>query len=288
MTWTEAVKQFLGNPDLAASTVKQYRISLDAFHTWYCQTYDEDPDPALLTREEVHDWRGYLSGVQKQSASTVNRHLSAVRGLARFCGNRVEVHNVRRVQRPVETLTGREQGRLLKAAGERHEHDHWMDLRNVAMIGMMVGAGLRVSEVCGLDVGDVAINARSGQATVRRGKGLKERRVPLKRDLREALAAYLEKRPRTAKGETALFLSNSGRRLAARDVQRLIRATARRAGIGRDVTPHTLRHTFATRFLRKGGDLATLQDILGHANIATTSRYLHPDEARVQEMVEEL
>ncbi len=73
-----------------------------------------------------------------------------------------------------------------------------------------------------------------------------------------------------------------------RDVQRLVAKFARLAGITRKVTPHTLRHTFATRFLRRGSDLATLQLLLGHANLATTTRYLHPDAARVQEMVEEL
>jgi integrase/recombinase XerD len=71
-------------------------------------------------------------------------------------------------------------------------------------------------------------------------------------------------------------------------VQRLVKSAAQRAGIKQDVTPHVLRHTFATRFLRKGGDLATLRDVMGHANLATTSRYLHADATRMQEMVEDL
>jgi integrase/recombinase XerD len=103
---------------------------------------------------------------------------------------------------------------------------------------------------------------------------------------RKALTDYLGTRP---EAETpALFLSKSWRRLGKRPVQRMMKSAARRAGVQQDVTPHILRHTFATRFLRKGGDLATLRDILGHANLATTSRYLHADATRMQDMVEDL
>ncbi len=132
---------------------------------------------------------------------------------------------------------------------------------------------------------DVEMNSRSGWVLVRKGKGVKERRVPLSAEARQALRAYLEVRPQRP---GPLFFSRTYQPLRERDVQRVLAEAARRAGIGRRVTPHTLRHTFATRFLRSGGDLATLQAILGHANLSTTARYLHPDTTRMQEMVEEL
>jgi site-specific recombinase XerD len=136
-------------------------------------------------------------------------------------------------------------------------------------------------------VEDVELNERSGWVLVRRGKGLKERHVPLSKEARKALGAYLEKRPWWTE-EAALFVTRTGQRMDVRAVQRMVEAATQRAGIAKRVTPHVLRHTFATRFLRRGGDLATLQAILGHANLATTARYLHPDAARVQEMVESL
>lgn len=283
MDWTESTETYLRT--LNPSTANRYRAALSDFVAWYAQTYGGKPDPALLTGEEAREWRGHLSAVRNLKAATVNVRLSALKGLARFCGRQLQVKGVRQVQAPIEPLTGRELGRLL-AAIEGDEDGRWLDKRNVALIAVMARAGLRVGEVVALDLNDVELNARSGWALIRRGKGLKERRVPLALEARKALVAYLEVRPEWA--ETALFVSKTGQRMQKRDVERMVTNAARRAGLSRRVTPHTLRHTFATRFLRKGGDLATLQSLLGHASLATTARYLHPDAARVQEMVEGL
>jgi site-specific recombinase XerD len=116
------------------------------------------------------------------------------------------------------------------------------------------------------------------------GKGNKTRRVPLNGDVRQALQAYLAARP--AFSTPVLFVSRTGSPLSARDVQRLVAELARRAGIPGRVTPHVLRHTFATRALEKGADVAAVAALLGHESIATTSRYLHPSEARLAEAVE--
>ncbi len=284
MTWTEAVNAYLSTHREA--TARRYRSVLEEFAAWYRQSYGEEPEPALLTDEEAREWRAYLTGVKKHSASTVNVKLAAIKGLARSCGVRLEVKGVRKVERPIETLSGRELGRLMRVVENHRWGPGWLRLRNAAMVALMARAGLRVGELVALDHGDVELNKRSGWVTIREGKGLKERHVPLSLQARKALAAYLKERPET---ETpALFLSKGWQRLDERPVQRMVKSAAQRAGIEQDVTPHILRHFFATRFLRKGGDLVTLRDILGHANLTTTSRYLHSDAARMQEMIEEL
>jgi site-specific recombinase XerD len=279
MSWTETVTAFLAR--YPASTRRQYRLALDDFATWYRQSYGEAPIANLLTEEELREWRAHLTGVRQLQAATVNQRLSAVKSLARANGRDLTVRGVRRVPQPVEPLNGRELGRLFAAA----EGKRWLDARNVALLSVMGRAGLRVSEVCALQIGDVELNPRSGSALVRQGKGLKERSVPLSLQARKDLAAYLEVRPTAPAAQ--LFLSKSQRALSVRAVQRMVKRVARLALIdGKDVTPHVLRHTFATRFLRKGGDLATLQSLLGHANLSTTARYLHPNAAQVQAMVE--
>ncbi len=283
MNWTETIEAFIDT--CTAATGEQYRRALDDFAEWYRGSYGELPDPTMLTDEEVREWRGYLSSVRQYAASTVNVRLAAVKGATGYVGNEISTRGVRQVDKPVETLSGRDLGRLVRAVENNRWGPAWMTLRNVALVNLMARAGLRVSEVVGLDIGDVALNDRSGWATIRQGKGLKEREVPLSLQARRALSDYLEARPES--NTLALFLSKSLARLSERAIQEMVKGAALRAGI-EDATPHTLRHTFATRFLRRGGDLATLRDILGHANLATTSRYVHSDAAQMQEMVEGL
>lgn len=157
---------------------------------------------------------------------------------------------------------------------------HCGDKRDVVLINVMARAGLRVSEALALKVGDVELRPRSGTLLVRTGKGLKERKLALSSEARDTLKAYLLVRPKVT--ADLLFLSRTHRALDPRDVQRLVSEAARQAGIKFMVTPHTLRHSFATRFLAKNqGNITTLATLLGHANISTTTRYLHPNVQRV-------
>lgn len=291
MDWQTQTEAFLRT--LTAGTRRQYALALQDFAEWYKQTYAAEPEPTLLTVEELREWQSHLTKARELKAATVNQRLSAVKALARRCGRTLDIKGVRRVEQPIEPLNGRELGRLLAAAENQRSTEEspdagsdWLARRDVAMLSLMARAGLRVSELVALTMDDLTLNERAGSALVRQGKGAKERAVALALQARKDLQAYLAVRPGWT--TTRLFFSRTGKPLATRDVERLVEKFARLAGITRKVTPHMLRHTFATRFLRQGGDLATLQQLLGHTNLVTTARYLHPDAARVQEMVERL
>jgi integrase/recombinase XerC len=277
--WESAVQSFLTALS-SPRTQDRYQAALSEFAAWYRQTFRDDPDPALLTDLEVRDYVAYLQAVRKLSPSSIHLRLSALRGLLKSLGRTLRVRGPRMQKPPVRALSARELGRLFAAA----EGEDWIDKRNTAILALMAKAGLRVGEVVALELADIELNARSGWATVRMGKGNKTRRVPLNSDTRQALQAYLAVRPDVP--AKALFVSRTGTPLSVRDVQRLVADLARRARIDGKVTPHMLRHTFATRLIERGADVAAVAALLGHESIATTSRYLHPSEARLAEAVE--
>ena len=155
-------------------------------------------------------------------------------------------------------------------------------LRDRAALELLYGAGLRVSELVGLDLEDVR------QDCVRvRGKGNKERVVPLVRTVRAAIDAYLELRGELQPKGSALFLNRRGGRLTARSVARRLETAALIAGARRHVHPHALRHSFATHLLDMGADLRGIQELLGHASLSTTQRYTHVSAERMLQIYED-
>jgi len=255
-------------------TVERYRAALDEFSHWCIQTNGAEPDWSLLTAVEVRDYLAYLQTVKRLSPSSINLRLAAIRSFLRHLGRTLKVRGPKQVTPPVKALSARELGRLLAAAeGSR---------RDTALLNLLARAGLRVGEVVRLRLEDVELNGRSGWLLIHNGKGNKNRQVPLNSDARYALKAWLSERPQSA--TVQVFLSHTGQALAERDVQRMVADYARIAGV--EATPHTLRHTFATRAMEKGVDMPTLAAVLGHSRLETTSRYLHPTAERVQEAVE--
>jgi integrase/recombinase XerC len=155
-------------------------------------------------------------------------------------------------------------------------------LRDRAILEMLYGAGLRVSELTGLDVGDL-----SPDFVRVRGKGSKERIVPLVAKARIALEAYLARRADLRPEDDALFLNRRGGRLTSRSVARHLDKYARIAATRRHVHPHALRHSFATHLLDMGADLRGIQELLGHASLSTTQRYTHVSSEHLLQIYED-
>ena len=177
-----------------------------------------------------------------------------------------------------QTLSVPEVERLLRSV-----RAEGLGLRDLAMLELLYGAGLRVSELTSLDL--VSCNFDAGFIRCI-GKGNKERIVPLGRPASEAIQRYLKiERPKlTARRPdvSALFVNRYGRRLTRVRVWQLLRRYAQAGAIDKRISPHTLRHSFATHLLERGADLRTVQELLGHANISTTQRYTHVDRARLK------
>ena len=252
-------------------------------HTLRCYTADLTEFSRFLAASSIAGWdaadtrvvRAYLAWLHKRklAKATIARKLAAVRSCFRFLGRRgaMEANPARQVRGP---RLGRRLPSFLpvdETAVLLHpEADPSVaGARDRALLELLYASGLRVAEGCGLDVDDLD----EGRRTVRvLGKGGKERVVPVGESALEALAAYLALRGRR---RGPLFLNARGGRLTTRSALRIVRARARRAGIVQRVTPHTLRHSFATHMLGAGADLRLIQELLGHSRLSTTQRYTH-------------
>ncbi len=257
-------------------TVRNYDQYLERFLGW-----SKAEKPSDITSEAVRGFRIYLNrysdgkgrGIKK---ITQDYYVIAIRGFLRFLAKRdIETLSSEKVElgkskdRQVEFLELEEVERLIKAArGEKLEN-----LRDTAILELLFSTGLRVSELTSLDIGSV--NLRTGEFSVR-GKGDKIRLVFLSAAAKIALNEYIMRRKDLS---PALFVriqeSGDPSRLTARSVERIVQKYASRAGIVKKITPHTLRHSFATDLLRNGADLRSVQEMLGHSNITTTQVYTH-------------
>jgi integrase/recombinase XerC len=279
---TDPLEAFLRHQSVekgaSAHTLRSYRSDLVSFRSFVLATVGgpsaSGGGTALAAADArlVRAWLAALHGRGLQ-ATSIARRLAAVRSWYRFLVRRgVVVANPARDVRsprlprklasflPIDEAHVMLDGRHL--GGRAPERDR-------AILELLYASGLRVSELVGLDVDDVDRAERTVRVL---GKGNKERVVPFGRQAGRALAAYLERRG-AARG--ALFLNARGSRLSARAVGTIVRRSARAAGLARRVTPHTLRHTFATHLLDAGADLRMIQELLGHSRLSTTQRYTH-------------
>ncbi len=242
-------------------------------------------DPQSVRRPTVTLYLFWLRR-RGRSPATVARRLAALRSFYRFllrerqvsCDPTEDVASPKRGERLPKVLSVEEVSRLLAQPDTSTPEG----LRDRAALELLYGSGLRVSELVGLDVGHVDLEAELVRVV---GKGDRERVVPLGSYAVRALEAYLKLgRPRLSGSSPALFVGRSGRRLSRQWVWALLRKYARAAGIGRRVTPHVLRHSFATHLLEGGADLRSVQELLGHASVSTTQVYTHLSRPHLREV----
>jgi len=245
--------------------------------------------PAATNRQMLHDYARRL-GSAGLATTTVARKLVSLRLFYRFLVSEqmLETNPADDIDLPKQrrklpgVLTQDEVAKLIAAAGSAP--DRFWALRSRAMLEVMYGSGLRVSELLGLGISSVSL--ADGFLRVM-GKRSKERVVPLGQQAVNAVRDYLSAaRPHYAGWKTSptLFLNHRGARLSRMGFLKILRACVGLAGISRRVTPHTLRHSFATHLLEGGADLRAVQEMLGHASIATTQIYTHVDREYLREV----
>ncbi len=293
--FSDYLAEFLDSLELergrSLKTIENYSHYLNRFYE-----YAGDIQVGKITDKTIAGWRKWLNRLTTDdgrtvSLTTINYHLIAMRSFLKYLARRnieslpperIELASTKRPQ--VAFLEAEEVARLVEAASD----DTLAGQRDRAIILMLFSSGLRVSELVGLNRED--INTSRGEFTIR-GKGQKDRPVFLSEAAASAINRYLALR--TDKADP-LFIHVAGAkagdrdaeagRLTTRSVQRIIEKARIKAGITKHVTPHTLRHSFATDLLSHGADLRSVQEMLGHANVATTQVYTHLTSPKLREV----
>lgn len=263
----------------AKSTLETYEDDLKEF-----MDYERDTEVENLTKDDIPDFIAYLSKKGLKTSSLIRKG-TTIRNYFRYLNQsgmiRVSLHgiNLPKKERPLpKVLTQEEVERLL----DSFDLNNPLEVRDKAMMETLYASGLRVSELCNLRLGDV--NEAEGYLKVRSGKGSKDRYVPIG----DFAIGYIQKYRNEVRSKTPcsnktsfLFLGRRGEKLSRQYFFRQVRKYAQRAGIEQEISPHTLRHSFATHLLENGANLRDVQMMLGHADIATTQIYTHVSTRRI-------
>ena len=258
-------------------TILNYKLDLEGFSKFLSATEIEKVDYLTL--------RKYLAALKEKNlgSRSVNRHLSSLRSFFKFLTREgllktnpmLSVSSPKQDKHLPQFLTEGEVTKLIESAFPKNLLDE-RGLRDRAILETFYSTGIRISELVGLDNQD--IDVIGGIAKVM-GKGKKERLVPIGEQAISTIRDYLEKRKKQA---AALFLNKNGKRITTRGVRNIVGKYLRLAGIRHGISPHTLRHSFATHLLNRGADLRSIQELLGHVNLSTTQIYTHLTTERLK------
>ena len=287
MRWLEAA-QVSGRSE---KTIEAYQRDVGGFLGFLTGYKGGDIGLRTLAQINVTDMRAWMAHERGRglSSRSLARALSAVKGFYSWLNMAEKVDNpavasmrgpkmTPRLPRPVEANDARE---MISMVEIQHK-EAWVGARDMAVLLLLYGCGMRISEALGLDRGQAPL------PEVLRiiGKGNKERLLPVLPVARDAVEAYLKACPYDLSVNGPLFIGVQGRRLGARAVQKLMEALRHQLGLPSTATPHALRHSFATHLLEAGGDLRTIQELLGHASLSTTQVYTSLDQTRLMEIYE--
>lgn len=260
-------------------TLLNYKLDLESFKKFIGDTGLEKVDYLTL--------RKYLAVLKEKNLGTrtIGRRLSSLRSFFRFLTregylkvNPILVLSSPKLEKHLPAfMTEEEVTRLIESAFPRNESDE-LGLRNRAILETFYSTGMRISELVGLDLNDIDF---IGGIVKVMGKGKKERIVPIGETATSTIRKYLDRRKKQA---DALFLNKNGGRISARGVRAAVAKYIRLVGVKQGVSPHTLRHSFATHLLNRGADLRTVQELLGHANLSTTQIYTHLTTDKLKSM----
>ena len=272
LAWLETERRY------GANTLAAYAGDLDDY-----RIFTGGGDTAAPDRRAFRGWLADMTD-RGLARSTIARRVSALRSFYRFCGRtgRLDISDLGwlRAPRPPKSVpkpVSEEEARALLAAIFRRRGDDWAKQRDFALLMLLYGSGLRISEALSLVHGDAPL----GDWLRITGKGGKIREVPVLPAVAEAVTAYLAACPFDGGPDAPLFVSSRGNGYGARAAQRLVEALRLELSLPAHVTPHALRHAFATHLLGHGADLRAIQELLGHASLSTTQRYTSVDEAHL-------
>ncbi|MDG1418384.1 MAG: tyrosine recombinase XerC [Maricaulis sp.] len=295
---SQAVDLFLdhlaGERRLSARTVDAYRRDLDGFLDHITRHLGRGLKLADFAQLKTVDFRSWMAdrrrGPDGISARSLARSLSAIRTFYAYLQRRWKLENpaltlvespkiARSKPKPVSEKAARD---LLKQTGDRPGED-WEKARDTAILYLLYGCGLRISEALSLKQRDRQL----GAALTINGKGNKSRMVPILPVVREAVAASADLCPFPLEPDDLMFRGARGGPLGPRAVQKLMQTLRSALGLPASATPHALRHAFATHLLAHGGDLRTIQELLGHASLSTTQIYAEVENSRLLNVYDE-
>lgn len=302
----EAIEKFLKHlrfeRNASRHTIRNYESDLEQFSAYLRPPGGDPPTLAGIDHLLIREYLGHLHD-QKLERSSIARKLASLRSFLRFAVREgmIEKNPARLISTPSvprrlpTVLSAEEINRFLdwvktlepRPNPRNPEQGRWLLARDRAILELLYGSGLRVSELISLDLNDID---RQQQSVRVRGKGNKERMTPYGSKTQDALEAYwpareaLRRNTRARPDGQPVFLNLQGGRLTERSVGRMVKSYARRAEISWNLHPHSLRHAFATHLLSDGADLRAIQELLGHKSLSTTQRYTHVSIRQLMEV----